>query len=58
MEANGKDITQAELENLPEMDIVLWQDDDGPTTVIDSNGQAWFIGMQKGQLCKRRFIGG
>ena len=55
MEVNGKGITETELAALPEADAVLWQDNDGPTTVVDSNDQTWFIGMYKGRLCKRRF---
>lgn len=56
MKPNGKGITQQELELLPEVNTVLWQDDDGPQTIVDSNNQTWFIGIQKagGPLCKRK----
>ena len=54
MEANGKGMTELELRELTEVkDVVLWQDNDGPTTVIDSQGTGWFIGMYNGRLCKR-----
>jgi hypothetical protein len=57
MEANGKGITESELANLPEVEnVVLWQDDDGPTTVTDSQGIGWFIGIYDGKFCKRRSI--
>lgn len=55
MEANGKGIIELELENLPEVkNVVLWQDEEGPTTVIDSRGMVWFIGLYDGKLCKRK----
>lgn len=54
MEANGKGITELELSELPEVDLVLWQDYEGPTTVTDSQGIVWFIGLHDGKLCKRR----
>lgn len=55
MESNGKGMTQEDLENLPEEDSkVLWQDDDGPTTITDKLGQVWFIGLYQGKLCKQK----
>jgi len=55
MEANGKLITEQDLNQLPEDNIhVLWQDDDGPTSVIDSQERAWMIGLYNGNLVKRR----
>ena len=57
MEPNGIGMTQTDLEKLPEVfGVVLWQDDEGPTTVIDSQGRGWFIGMYKGKLCKCKSI--
>ena len=57
MESNGKGMTQQELINLPEVDAVLWQEDGGPSYVIDSQGRKWVIGTHEGRLCKRRFLG-
>jgi len=47
-------MTEKELKELPEVNVVLWQDDDSPTTVTDFQGRTWFIGTHKGRLCKRR----
>lgn len=64
-------MTEQELMDLPVVeDLVLWQDDDGPTTVTDSQGRSWFIGIcmaletfaaqyfgqgtHEGRLCKRK----
>jgi len=55
MESNGAGITQQELELLSELNnVVLWQDEDGPTTVIDMNGKSWKIGTYKKNLYKQR----
>lgn len=56
MEANGKGMTESDLVAIPEVyDVVLWQDDDGPTTVTDQEGTRWFIGLYNGRLSKRVF---
>lgn len=53
VEPNGKGITEQELRELPEVkDFVLWQEEDGPTTVTDSQGDTWFIGFYDGKLSK------
>jgi hypothetical protein len=55
MESNGKGMMEQDLRELPEVEnVVLWQDDDGPTSVIDAQGRAWMIGLYQGMLCKRR----
>jgi hypothetical protein len=55
MEKNGKGMTPLELESLQEVyDVVLWQDDNGPTMVTDMNGVDWFIGLYCGELSKRK----
>lgn len=55
MEKNGKGMTEQELSAIPEVsDVVLWQDEDGPTTVMDLQGVVWFVGMYQKRLCKCR----
>ena len=55
MKPNGEGMTEQELKDLPEIkNKVLWQDDNGPTTVIDSEGAEWFIGTFNDKLYKRR----
>jgi hypothetical protein len=47
--------TEKDLHLLPEIEnVVLWQGEDGPTSVIDSWGITWMIGKYQGFLCKRR----
>ena len=48
------EFTERDLREIPETDAVLWQDDDGPTSIIDSQGIVWMIGKYNGWLCKRR----
>lgn len=52
MEQNGKGMTEQELMALPKVNAVLWQDDDGPTSVTDSQGRSWMIGIYQGRLCR------
>jgi hypothetical protein len=48
-------MTQEELDKIPQVgDVVLWQEEDEPTSVIDSQGVAWIIGWFQGVLYKRR----
>lgn len=50
----GEVMTEEQLQKIPEVNAILWQDDDGPTSVIDSQGVAWMIGTYQGNLCKRK----
>lgn len=56
MDKNGKEMTQSDLESLPEVDnIVLWQpDDEAPIYVTDVEGVKWSIGFHNGILHKRK----
>jgi len=57
MDKNGNSITQKELEYLPEApQVVLWQTEEAPTTVIDIYGHAWNLGFYKGVLYKRKVL--
>lgn len=55
MEPNGKGMTEQELKELPEVfGTLLWQEDDGPCRVTDSEEIEWSVGFNKGVLSKCR----
>lgn len=57
MEPNGKGITEKELRELPEVfGMLLWQEDDGPARVTDSENVEWSLGFYKGVLSKVKVL--
>lgn len=51
-----KTYTQEELDAVPECEekVALWQEEDEPTSVTDSNGVTWMLGWHGVVFCKRR----
>lgn len=56
MEKDGSGITLTDLRQLPEVkNVSLWQNEDGPSVIIDDDSVKWMIGFYMGKLSKRKF---
>ena len=58
MKKDGTGMTMTDLQQLPEVkNVCLWQNEDGPSVIIDDDGVKWVLGFYMGKLSKRRFGG-